>query len=127
MSRRYYLCDVTGTGTRLDPHRAVVGDLGVNYVALLNPPASTTALVLVNTADHTALLAHPQLDALPDMDLEATWNTLSAAVRAAVLARIVARGFATGAIVGSATFRTILRALGRQLRSEFDETAFDVT
>jgi len=126
MPRRYYLCDVIGAGSRLDPYRAIVANLGVNHVAVLNAPASANALVLVNAADHTTLLSHPQLDALPEMSLDAAWSTISLVTRAAVLARLMARGFATGAVVGTAPFREILRSLGRQLRPEFDEALFDV-
>ena len=49
--RRYYLCDVIGTGSRSDPYRAIVANLGVNHVAVLDAPASAAGWYQIVATD----------------------------------------------------------------------------
>jgi hypothetical protein len=72
---RYYVCPVVGTGTRQDPYRPKAADYSVAYTCVLRAapdgrPAQLWSLCLVDTSDHTALLADPTLYAM-DTDLQA--------------------------------------------------------
>lgn len=136
MSKRYYIAPVVGEGTEESPYRAKV-PAGVNYVAEIDihpaghpqegRPAKPWALVMVATADHTALLEDPDLDALPDVGLETTIANIPTAARANMRERFTARGI-NGRIAQDAdTMRDVIRSAGRNLNPTFHEDNFNVS
>lgn len=130
--RRYYLSQIIGTGTEDDPYRPKIADLRVNHVAVIpsdpvtGKPKFAWALVIVNTANHTALLSDGQIEALPDLSLDAKLNSLSAAVRNALISRLTAKGISTTGVNVNTTYRDVVRRVGQFLRATFSENNFDV-
>lgn len=129
--KRYYVCRVVGDGTENNPYRPKVANYPVNWVGILgsNPdgtPKKAWALVLVNAVDHTALLADNQIKAIPDLSLDATWGTLSTPQRNAAKNAIEAEGIDLSWVNNQTTIRKILRYLGQEQESGFNENKFDV-
>lgn len=66
--QRAYLADIIGSGSDTDPYRPVVADLGVSWAGEIpsdpatGAPLATRALVIVDTADHSILDAHPGVE-----------------------------------------------------------------
>lgn len=128
MVQRWYLSNVTGTGTLTDQVRPVAHDLaralGTAGIGCASVLLNTRALCLIEApaAAHTTISGDARVDILPNIALTALWSTVSAGTRNNVLNRLTARGFSTTGIVTTLTFGQILRLLGRQLEPAFDET-----
>lgn len=132
MARRFYLSQIIGDGTELNPYRADVADLGKPYAAIIpsNPdgtPKFQRALVIVNALDHTPILNRPlrNLD-LPDLTMDATLGTLGTLKRKLILDKLAELGWGTSGIDSNTPFRTLLRRIGQRLVADFDENRFDV-
>lgn len=130
--RRYYLSTVVGSGTRADMFRAKAGDLaeaaGGNCTAVIpsGAVAGDRCLVIVDCRDHTGLLTDADLQALPDLTLDAQLNTLTTQTRTAILTYCTNHGIDVSAIKATDAFRVLVRAIGRHYESAFTENAFDV-
>lgn len=132
MAKRYYVCDVVGTGSESDPYRPAVADLGVNHVAVIptdpatGRPLHPWCLVLVATVNHARVAAARGVDALPDVTLDTQWNATDKGKRDAAAAALARRGITPPGIAPGDGFRGYVRGLGRQLQADFVEDNFDV-
>lgn len=122
---RYYLSPIIGSGTEADPYRPKIADYGVDWAGVIKSdasghPAQPWCLVLVNTADHSKLLADADLDPLPDVGLS---SALSARDKAAAGTAVSKRGVKAPA---AKTMADLVRHLGRQLEPSFDVTRLRV-
>lgn len=129
--RRYYLCAMIGNGSEESPYRPKVANYNVSWSAVVSHNADGTlrfpwAFVIVNTIDHTALLADNQIKALPDVSLDLTVGDLSAAVKQAALNAMTNWSIDTSKVKNTTTIRQVLRYLGRHHVIDFDENRFDV-
>lgn len=134
MSKRYYLCAIIGDGSAESPFRAAVSDHNVNHVAAFPPQDPATGvytrnvcLALVNTINHLPLLADAALDAFPDVAMDIKVNAIHRLTMQRFEDRVRARGLSTDAFASADGYREVLRDLGRQLDSNFDENNFDVS
>ena len=128
MSKRYYLCNVLGDGSRVNPYRPAVSDTaGVSYVVAINAPAFTSCLVMINTSNQTPFSeGNAQFLPLPELSLDSRWNTYgTAGQRSALMDAIQARGLSTSGMAGTDPYRELIRALGKQLNPVFHEGSFD--
>jgi hypothetical protein len=127
MSRRYYICDLIGTGSDVDPVRPAVDDLGVNYAIVRAPdPAARWCLVVVATTNHARVAAARGVDALPDVSLDVQANSIDKSKFDSAKAALARRGATVPATAPGDGFRVFLRGIGRQLEPTFDEANFDV-
>ena len=123
--KRYYVCDIVGTGTRNDKYRSRIWDYGFTHTEVFatdadNRPTSSWALVLVDTVNHTRLLADPQLDALPDVSLDAKVSAINATTRSDMVAKLTGRGIDTAFIGRADSYREVIQTLGQRLDANFD-------
>jgi hypothetical protein len=121
--RRWYLAPIVGTGTTDDPYRAET--LGRGGSALIpsredGRPRHPVALVLVASRDHSALEDDERLQPLADLtDLDAPTTALPESRRTWLVSAARGRGVS---VEGRA--RDVLRRIGQQLDSDFDETGY---
>lgn len=131
MAKRYYLCDIIGTGDETDPYRPAVADEGVSWVgdipvdANTGQPLSTWALVLVATNNHAKLRNKPRIDALPDFPLDGRMNAINTAASAALTAALQKRGISIQ-WGGTDGYRSIVQAIGKKNAESFNIDNFDV-
>lgn len=127
MSKRWYIAPIIGDGTEGNFYRLKL-PAGVNYSAVIpsnadGTPKFTFGLAIVAAADHTALLNDPELDAIPNSNVD---KTMSVAERGAVILRLAARGISTTRVATEASPREIVRLVGRHLEGEgWDERRLD--
>lgn len=132
MSKRYYLCDIIGTGSDMDPYRPAVADHGVAWVGVIesNPetgaPSHADTIVLVETDNHAKLRADSRIDALPDFVLDGKMNAINSAARTAMSAALSRRKFSISSINNADGYREALQQIGRQRSPQFNIDAFDV-
>lgn len=127
MAKQFYLCDLVGGGTEFDPFRAAVADHGVNHVAVFPPNnQGSSVLVLVATVNHNVLRGDPRIDPLPEFPLEGKLSALRTETRTEVENAISRRGF-DQPWSNSDAYRDVIRSIGQQLDSHFDENNFDVS
>lgn len=126
--KRWYLSDVTGTGTFTDPIRPVTHDLqkglglpGSGCASVLQGARALT-LMEATAAGHLAAAADTRVDIMPELTLGDRWDSIAPAARAAIRNRMIARGFDVSGVANDRTFGEVLRSLGQQLEPEFDET-----
>lgn len=125
MAVRYYHAPIVGAGTRANPYRPKVQNYSRNYrmaetVVLDNgQPLRNWALVLVDEADHTALLTDIQLFPWPNISLD---TVLSPAQQQLANAELLARGITPP--LGS-RLRDYLQAVGRFHFPGFDVNRFN--
>lgn len=133
MSKRYYICDIIGTGDEMDPIRVAAADHGVAYIAaierdpLTGMPLHADTLVLVETENHATLRADPRINALPDFALDGKMTAINAQARNGMLTALQKRGFTTGEINNADGYRDALQQIGRQRSKVFDIDQFDVS
>lgn len=132
MSKRYYLCDIIGTGDDMDPYRPAIADHGVAWVGAVesNPqtgrPLHANTIVLVETDNHARLRADPRIDPLPDFALDGKMTAINTAARNAMQAVLTRRGFVTSTLNNADGYRDALQAIGRQRSPTFNVDSFDV-
>lgn len=131
--KRYYVCDIIGTGDPEDAFRPAVADLGLSYVAEIKSdpvtgvPVLPWALVRVATNNHAPLINTPGVDALPDYPLDGKVSSIHTATKNAMLARLQSRGIDTSFVGAADGFRDVVRGLGLMLNATFSEDSFDVS
>lgn len=129
--KRWYLSRIIGAGTEADPWRPALMDLlpNVSVVAMPEAPgriSTTWTLCLGGGADHSAAVADARVVALPQFSLDASLGTLTNAERNRVRNALSAWGITITVNWQTDSFRALLRQVAEQLRSGWDETAFDV-
>ena len=125
MSRRYYLSPIIGNGQTLQTaFRAKIADMGVAQAPIIptvgGRPTFAWTLVLVNTIDHSPLLADAALTPLPDISLDTLLTTLSVPIRNVLSAKLASLGV-DGTITASTTLREIIRRIGQHLEPAYSE------
>lgn len=129
--RRYYISPIVGDGSESNPFRPKVANYGVPWVGVQSTgpdgrPDRTWSLVLVNTTDHTALIADPDIRAIPMAALDNTLSTLTTQQRQFLRDVVQELGLDTSQVTAQTTLRQVLRQIGRALVGSFDENRFDV-
>ena len=133
MSKRYYLADIIGDGTEINPYRPAVADHGVAWVGVIDSDPETGAplyantIALVETENHAKLRADTRIDPLPDFALDGKLTAIKTAARNGMLKALSKRGFATAAINNADGYRDALQQIGRQRGAAFDINNFDVS
>ena len=126
MAKRYYLSIRVGTGIGNDWHRDLLSDLGENYSTVMDGIAGTDrTLVIVAAPSHAELLKDARLFALPDFPLDGKLSSIRNATLNAMNTALTSRGYSITWTTSDA-YRDVLRSVGRQLDSNFDENGFDV-
>ena len=135
MAKRYYLSPVVGDGTMGNHYRPALEDLvngeegaaGSWEIAGSEDgtPKHQWALCVIDAQDHVRLRARHGVDALPDITLDATLNTLNSGQRTALLARLGVLGVDTSGITASSTFIDLLDRTGKHLNGNFNPLRFD--
>lgn len=131
MAKRFYLSKIIGDGTEQNPYRPKVADYSVSWSGVIpsnedGSPKFGFTFVIVNTQNHAALLADPQIKGMPELSLDAQISTLSKAVRDKMLAYFDDEGIDRTGLTLQSTMRDVLRRIGKHLTESFDENNFDV-
>jgi hypothetical protein len=133
MAKRYYLADIIGDGSIDNPYRPAGVD-GLNHVAVFPPQDPNTGvysrphcLVLVNTPNHATLRGRQGVDPLPDFPLDGKVQAVETAARQSAESALNRRGFASGQFTLKDGYREVIRSIGKELDSNFDENNFDVS
>lgn len=131
MTKRYYLCDIIGTGDEFDPYRPAVADAGVNWAwvapdSVNGHPTGTWGMAIVATDKHAALRSNPQIDALPEFPLDGKMNAINTAASSALSAALSKRGIDVS-WGGTAGYREVLQSIGRTNNPAFNIDDFDVS
>lgn len=131
MAKRFYISKIVGDGTEYNPFRPKVADYNVSWSGVIpsnedGTPKFGFTFVIVNTQDHTALLADPQIKGMPELSLDAQISTLSKATRDKMLAYFDDEGIDRTGLTLQSTMRDVLRRVGKHLSESFDENKFDV-
>ena len=133
MAKRYYLSKIIGTGTMDDPFRVAVADYGVNHVAEYPPQDMNTgkytkleAFALADAPSHVELLKDANMFGMPDFPLDGKLSSMRSATLNAMNNAVLARGYAV-TWGSSDAYRDVVRSLGKQLNTNFDENNFDVS
>lgn len=131
---RYYLCAVVGDGLAPETGFRAKLPAGTPHTALIptggdgRPLASwCLCLVLAEPQAHAAIAADPDCDPLPPIGWEESpRNSLNQGQLTALANRLRNRGVsnANADVVSSGNLRQLVRAIGRQLTPDFDETQF---
>lgn len=128
--KRYYLCDVIGTGAELDPYRAAVADIpAVKNWGMQDGTLNgkLVALCIVACADHAPFKGRPSIDPMPDFPLDGKISAMQTAVKNKMVSDAERRGFDASTIGSSDGYRDAINAFGRQLNPTFDIDSMDVT
>lgn len=129
MAVAYYVCPIIGDGlTVATGFRAKILDMGLRNSAIIpcgadGKPLFTWTLCIVNTPDHSAIIADATIDQLPAVGLDVS---IPAGVKATLRTKLQARGMTLGqinAVIGG-TLRQLIRFLGQRLHANFDEATF---
>lgn len=75
----YYITTIIGNGTNDNPYRSKVSDYGINYSSVIDLNKKNWCLVVVNTEDHSQLIADNQIREISSDLLETTWGELNTA------------------------------------------------
>ncbi len=134
MARRYFISDIVGAGTKLDPYRAKVQGAGRHHSSVIpvdlvtGIPLFSHCLAIVAAADLSPVVSLTGVDAMPDFSLDTLLSTLTNQQRNQLLNRLQARGLpiVNGDLTGSSTFRTLLRKIGQHYQANFLETDINV-
>ena len=121
--RKYYVCDVIGDGSQLNPYRPKIADLGVNFVAAFNAPAKNWAICRVSSANHDQLEV-AGVDSMPDFPLDSKMNSMGQAAKNAMNAKLTARGITQP--TNPDAYRDVIKAIGLLVDLNFSEDNFDV-
>jgi hypothetical protein len=132
VAKRYYICDVIGTGDETNPFRPAVADYNVSWTGSIpvdmvtGQPLYTWAFVLVATDDHTVLRSDKRIDTMPDFPLDGRMNAINSAASKALENALSRRGIS---LTWNSTegYREVLQAIGKRLGPNFDIDKFDVT
>ena len=122
-AKRYYLSDMSGPGEEpvLSSLLAGLGEPDARIVYVNN---SSQALCHVQATNHAALIIDVHVLLLPDAGLDTAWNHIgSSTSREVVTTALPVRGFFIH-LTGKTLFGELIRALGRQLESDFSELNF---
>ena len=135
MAKRYYLSPIVGDGSMESSYRPALADIlaGEDGAAgsweiasnADGTPKHQWALCVIDAQDHVRLRGGQGVDALPDITLDATLNTLNSGQRTALLARLVVLGVDTSGITASSTFIDLLDRTGKHLNGNFNPLRFD--
>ena len=130
--KRYYLSPIIGSGTEVDPFRPKIADFGVSWSGVIasdpvtGAPARNWCLILVEAADHAALIADADLFDLPNINLNALVSSLSPTLRNRLSNRLDQLGINRQALTIADALRVWLRAIGRHLEPSFHEDRFSI-
>lgn len=138
--KRYYVCEIIGSGvSTFDARRPAIVDI-VDPSRLMSAFVATDVWAentdgtpklpwcfVIASGPNQSLAANvPDVDQLPDIALDAKISTIDAQVKGVILARLAARGIDTTGLRNSDAFRVLLNMLGRLHEADFDVNAFDV-
>lgn len=131
MSKRYYLCDIIGSGTEEDMFRPAVADHPVDWVGSIETgpdgrPIHADTIVLVSTDDHSILRADRRIDPLPDFALDGKMSAINGVVKTAMTNAMKRRGFDVSGLTNTDGYRKALQQIGAQRSAGFDIDKFDV-
>lgn len=133
MAKRYYLADIIGDGSIENPYRPAGVD-GLNHVAVFPPQDPQTGqyarphcMVLVNTANHAPLRNRQGVDPLPDFPLDGKVQAVETAAKNQAVNALTRRGFKNDHFTLKDGYREVIRSIGKELDSNFDENNFDVS
>lgn len=132
MAKRYYLADIIGDGSIDNPYRPAGVD-GLNHVSVFPPQnpdgtySGTSCLVLVNTPNHAQLRGRKDVDPLPDFPLDGKVQAVETSARSQAAAALTKRGFQNDHFTLKDGYREVIRSVGKELDSNFDENNFDVS
>lgn len=125
MTIRYYICDMTGTGTTDDPYRPTIADNGVNLsdeiaTGVNGRPVMPWVLAIVEAPDskHTIMRADPSIDALPNVGMNAR---LSAIAEINLIRGMMQKRGISQLVSDDKSMRDMIRALGRMHNPSFNE------
>lgn len=123
--KRHYVCPIVGTGTEADPYRPRIADMGVAWSACIpsdtmGHPRTGWTLVCVEAADHSALIADPDIDDLPDLAPTDKVALLGAAAKTRLRAQLAKRGVDASVVANASNFSDVLLRIGRTLDAAFD-------
>lgn len=122
--RKYYVCDVIGDGTELNPYRAKISDLAVNHVSVMNA-AKTWAMCRVAGINLELLDMTPGIDAMPDFPLDSKMTSMGNAAKNNMNAKLNARSITQP--TSPDAYREVIRHVGQQANANFNEDNFDVS
>jgi hypothetical protein len=137
VSKRYYITPIIGSGVEGDPYRAKVSEHSIRAHAVLIPthpeghpqyghPVHDWGLAIVDSDDHTSVLADPDIDALPGIGKEDDIRPIPRTLRQELSARLSAYGIQFDTERAGVRMRDLVRAVGRTLDPNFDEDRMDV-
>jgi hypothetical protein len=121
MARDFFITDLIGTGTRLDPFRPKVTGSITGYMSACN---QTQCLVLV-TGDTSAAQSDASMLSLVSDNVDSTVASLSNATRNRIQSGMNSRNIPL-TLTDYATVRDFLNALGRYFDPNFDLVNFFV-
>lgn len=135
MSQRLYISPVIGNAFADLPHevlRPKVADYGVSFSGPM-PPANADGtsskpwtLSIVEAANHTDLLADPEIYGLPVFDLDGKLSGMGHDARAELTAKATELGVPANLLQNADTYRGVIDAIGRQIDPAFDVDALGV-
>lgn len=122
--KRYYLSPVIGSGSETDAYRPKIADYGVTWQGTIptdstGRPTFPWTLVLVDAADHAALVADAALTPLLDYPLGRTVAGLAPAEKARLRAALTARGVSTTVVANASSYADVILRIGRALEPTF--------
>jgi hypothetical protein len=139
--KRYYICKIIGDGQEPETaFRPAIQDVidqktgapafSIASVIATDPttglPVFPWALVIASGTKHGLVQNHPDIDPLPDYPFDAKVSAMHAPTKNGMVGKMQARGINTAFIGVTDGYREIIRTLGRQHFSDFDENNFDV-
>lgn len=146
--KRYYICNIIGTGTEADSYRPAIAreidaarvtnptfDASYSVVIPTHPeghpqaghPKFPHALVIVEANNHGIFAGKPDIDSLPDVALDSKVSSMHTPTKNAMIARLAARGFNGVNVDNADGYREVIRGIGRALDTAFHEDSFDAS
>lgn len=129
--KRYLLCPVIGDGSIESPYRPKM-PRGVSYTCIIpsnadGSPRFPWCLVHASADDLSDVTKDADLEPLPNVGIDSRLS-LTASQKNALASRLTARGISAeqAAVLADGTLRQLIRAIGRRLDKDFDETRWGV-
>lgn len=146
--KRYYICDIIGTGTEMDPYRPAISreieaarvtnptfDASYSVVIPTHPeghpqaghPKFPHALAIVEANNHAIFSGKQDIDSLPDVALDSKVSSMHTPTKNAMIARLNARGLRGADVDNADGYREVIRGIGKALDPAFHEDSFDAS
>ncbi|CAH1387022.1 hypothetical protein [Candidatus Nitrotoga sp. M5] len=126
-TKRYYLADLMGDGGEFNPWALTIQNYNVPMTTLKKEASYDWGLAIVETDDHSALLADSTITSLPDFPIDGRLSSINTSTVLQMVVDLQARGIDAAFTVSADGYADVIQSIGALLDPAFDVQAFKIT